>query len=160
MSHIRICRDCEPPAGLNRRQFVKAAGIVAAAASVSHVAAPLLQAEADTKAASSEQLVAKLYGSLTTEQKTKLCFPWDHTDDRGLLRTHVSNNWSITDVKTMNVGGDFYTADQRDMIEAIFLGLYSPDWHQSLRKQLQDDAGGYGRAQTIAIFGKPGAGPW
>jgi hypothetical protein len=42
------------------------------------------------------------------------------------------------------------------MIEAIFDGLYNPDWRQKVRKQLQDDAGGYGKSQTIAIFGEPG----
>ncbi|QDT55545.1 hypothetical protein Pan44_35890 [Caulifigura coniformis] len=105
-----------------------------------------------------ENLVEKLYESLTDTQRSKICFAWDHTDKRGLLRTHVSNNWSITDAKTMNVGGSFFTADQRDMIEAIFYGLYNPEWHGRVKKQLQDDAGGYGKAQTIALFGEPGKG--
>jgi hypothetical protein len=158
MSTFRHCPDCDlPPQALNRRQFVQAGAAAAAAVTASGL---LLPAHAAESAVPSEQLVAKLYESLTPQQREKMCFAWDHQDDRGLLRTHVSNNWNITDVKTMNVGGDFYTADQRDLIEAIFLGLYNRDWHDNLRKQLQDDAGGYGRAQTIAIFGTPGEGKW
>jgi hypothetical protein len=44
------------------------------------------------------------------------------------------------------------------MIEAIFYSLYNPEWHDRIKKQLQDDAGGYGRSQTIALFGEPGKG--
>ena len=40
----------------------------------------------------------------------------------------------------------------------LFWGLYSPDWHDRIKKQLQDDAGGYGKEHSIAIFGQPGAG--
>ncbi len=43
------------------------------------------------------------------------------------------------------------------MIRAIFEGLYNPDWISKIDKQLQDDAGGYGKQQSIAIFGKPGS---
>jgi hypothetical protein len=141
---------------MNRRDFVKTAGAAAAAVSVAHVAAPLLAEESAAK--EPEKLVETLYRSLTPEQKSKICFPWDHEDPgvRGLLRTHVSNNWNITDVKSLNVGGPFFTGDQQELIEAIFNGLYNPDWHQRVKKQLQDDAGGYGKQQTIAIFGEPG----
>jgi hypothetical protein len=74
------------------------------------------------------------------------------------LRTHVSNNWNITDVTKLNVGGRFFTSDQQDLIREIFLGLYNPDWHERIFKQLKDDADGYGKQQTIAIFGTPGSG--
>ena len=81
-----------------------------------------------------------------------------HTDDRGLLRTHVSNNWNITDVSKMTVGSSYFTKDQQDLIEAIFNGLYNPEWHARIRQQIQDDAGGYGKQQTIALFGQPETG--
>ena len=160
MAHMRPCPDCEQPPGLNRRQFVQAAGAAAAAVSVAHAAGPLLGAESPGAASQPEQLVRTLYESLSPEQRGQICFPWDHTDDRGLLRTHVSNNWSITDPKTLNVGGEFFTADQRDLIEALFFGLYNPDWHDKIKTQLKDDAGGYGLQQTIAIFGEPGSQKW
>lgn len=152
------CPDCDLTfnAELNRRDFVRAAGATAAAVSLAglvpsaHAAAP--QGEP-------EKLVEKLYQSLSPEQKSKICFSWDHEEgDRGLLRTHVSNNWNITDVKSLNVAGEFFNGDQQELIEAIFDGLYNPEWRTKIRKQLQDDAGGYGKQQTIAIFGEPGSG--
>ena len=139
-----------------RRDFVRTG--LAGAAVVGVLSGATLRG-ADVPAESkpeSETLVKSLFGSLSETQKSKICFPWDHKDGRGILRTHVSNNWSITDAKTMNVGGEFFTADQRNMIEAIFWGLYNPEWHDRIRQQLKDDAGGYGKAQTIALFGEPG----
>ncbi|MEZ6067637.1 MAG: DUF3500 domain-containing protein [Planctomycetaceae bacterium] len=128
------------------------------AAAESDFAAP------STDAASTETpeaLVARLHASLSDEQRAAVCFDWGHEDgSRGLLRTHVSNNWSVVDRKRLNVVGDFYTRDQQELIEAIFFGLYNPEWHDRLRQQLRDDAGGYGKEQTIAIFGTPGAGPY
>ncbi len=152
------CPDCDLTGQpLNRRDFVKVGATSALAAGVLASGVARGEEKAGPKS-ESEALVGKLYETLSAEQRAKICFAWDHTDDRGLLRTHVSNNWSITDVDKMNVGGSFYTADQRDMIEAIFYGLYNPDWHDRIRQQLKDDADGYGKRQTIAIFGEPGQG--
>ena len=156
MQPRKPCPDCGDDVGssqADRRQFLAAASAVAA------VSVLPKQTWADSPAKpTTENLVQKLHESLSSEQRSSICFPWDHTDKRGLLRTRVSNNWSITDAKTMNVGGNFYSADQRDMIEAIFYSLYNPEWHARIKKQLQDDAGGYGKAQTIALFGEPGKG--
>ena len=44
----------------------------------------------------SENLAKKLYQSLSPDQRQKICFPWDYSDERGLLRMHVANNWQIT----------------------------------------------------------------
>ena len=144
---------------LDRRDFVRATGVVAAAGAASAILPNHCVAET-SKEPKSEQLVKKLYNSLSDKQKQEVCFDWNHKDGRGLLRTHVSNNWSITDRKRLNVGGRFYTKDQQEIIEALFFGLYDKDWHNRIRKQLKDDAGGYGRAQTIAIFGNPNEGKY
>ncbi|MBX3438787.1 MAG: DUF3500 domain-containing protein [Planctomycetaceae bacterium] len=159
------CPDCEnlraselvAGRALSRRDFVRVTGTVAATAAAGSLAGPLrADQQADRSKAQPEKLVETLYQSLSPAQKEKICFAWDHTDDRGLLRTHVSNNWSITDPKTLNVGGAFFTSDQQELIEALFFKMYNPEWHDRIRKQLQDDAGGYGKQQTIAIFGEPG----
>lgn len=151
-------------ADVSRRGFLKTAASAAAVVSVTSAIPRVIRAYEDVKAdakageagkASSESLAKKLFESLSEKQKAEICFKWDHTDDRGLLRTHVSNNWNITDEKEVAVGGKFFTKDQQDMIEALFFGLYNPDWHARIRKQLQDDAGGYGKSQTIAMFGDP-----
>lgn len=149
------CPDCESLIGsaaeVSRRRFLQTAAATAAVAALPRIVT------ADDSKPTSENLVKKLYDTLSAEQKSELCFDWDYKDDRGILRTHVSNNWSITDPKTQAVGSSFFTSDQQGIIEALFWGLYNPDWHDRIRKQLHDDAGGYGKQQTIAIFGTPGS---
>ncbi len=160
------CPDCDPDGdgflGTSRRQFLQTATTFAAAGLTSGLPALVRgddKAGSNTKTdATSESLVKKLHESLTPDQKSKICFPWDHTDKRGLLRTHVSNNWQIVDQKNLNVVSSFYTKDQQEMIEAIFHSLYNPEWRERIHKQLKDDAGGYGTQQTIALFGEPGTG--
>jgi hypothetical protein len=147
------CPECDGnfPFDFTRRQFIQTVGATAAATACSF---PALT-RADDSAKTPESLVKKLYDSLKPDQKEDICFAWDYADDRGLLRTHVSNNWHITP-EEYAVGGKFFNGDQQDIIRQIFLDLYNPDWHERIFKQLQDDAGGYGKHQTIAIFGKPG----
>ena len=65
------------------------------------------------------------------------------------------NNWNIT--KPI-IGSDFYSKDQQDMMRAIYEGLFQPDWIRHIDKQLADDGGGYGKSQSIALFGHPGEG--
>lgn len=155
------CPDCEHgmPAGLDRRGFLTHVSAAATAGAV----APILWAEprvsaAPTASSGAETAVKALYESLTDKQKKVVCFDWDHQEkDRGLLRTHVSNNWHIT---APAIAGDFYTKQQRDLIHDAFKSLFSPEWYPKIIKQLKDDTGGkdWGNQQNIAIFGKPGGG--
>ena len=147
------CPDCDSFDGdvVSRRSFVQATGVAAAAAALLPA---MVRADEPAKAAS-ESLVKKLFDSLAPAQKEEVCFDWDYKDDRGLLRMHVSNNWHITENR---VASGFFTKDQQDIVEALFWGLYSPDWQDRIKKQLKDDAGGYGKEQSIAIFGQPGTG--
>lgn len=149
------CPDCDGGSlsSVSRRQFVKTVGATAAVVSVTPM---LARGDDSTGKPMPENLVKTLFDSLTPEQKEEICFGWDHKDDRGLLRMHVSNNWSITEKKIGD--SNFFKKDQQDMIEALFWGLYNPDWHDRIKKQLQDDAGGYGKQQSIAMFGTPGSG--
>lgn len=146
------CPDCETNVrDLSRRDFVQVAGAGLAASTLW----PAI-ARAETPASPApDTLVKTLYESLTDAQKEEVCFDWDYQDDRGLLRMHVSNNWNITEPK---IASGFFTREQQDVIEAIFWGMYSPDWKDRIKKQLKDDADGYGKHQSIAIFGKPGTG--
>jgi hypothetical protein len=142
---------------VSRRRFVQAAGATAAAVTSAASLAPLYakpKTEATDKSPP-ETYVKKLYDSLSDAQKKEVCFAWDYKDKRGLLRTHVSNNWHIT---KKTIASDFYTKDQQDQIEAIFFGLYNRDWRDRILQQIKDDAGGYGKHQNIAIFGKPSSG--
>lgn len=159
----RVCADCEigaenrhetPNGGeLDRRGFLRAAGAGAALATFGALPKIVVAADAPDKP-TPENLVKSLYDALGDNQRKEVCFAWDHvTKDEGLLRTRVSNNWQITQ---HDVIGDFYNKEQKEIIRAIFEGIYNPDWIKRIDQQLSDDAGGYGMGQGIAIFGKPG----
>src|SRR6185295_2942618 len=154
MSNQRdVCPDCESGfESLNRRTFLKTAGVAAVAAT--SMPAWAHAGEAAKAASVPESVVKLLYESLSDKQKQTICFAWDYMDPkRGLLRTRVANNWNITEPE---INEDFYTKDQRAMVRHIFEGIIQPDWHKRIDKQLEDDAGGFGEKQSIAIFGKPG----
>jgi hypothetical protein len=155
MTRQRICPDCHfEGTAVTRRRFLQTSGALALGAS----SWPVWAQAKDTPATASqpESVVKLLYESLSEDQKKQICYPWDYVDPkRGLLRTHVSNNWHINDVV---INSDFYTSDQRAMIRHIFEGIIQPEWHAKIDQQLEDDAGGYGEQQNIAIFGEPGKG--
>ena len=141
---------------VNRRKFLQTttAGVAALAAGA---AIPGLVSAKDKKPADSngpEAIVEHLYDSLTPKQKEDVTFDWNFKDPkRGLLRTRVANNWQVT--KPV-LDSDYYTSDQQKMVRDIFEGLVSEEWIAKFDQQLQDDAGGFGAEQAIAIFGKPG----
>lgn len=136
--------------GVDRRVF-----LATSAAGVASLAGAAQAAESAAQP-TSESLVGVLYQTLNENQKKQLCFDWNHQDPkRGLLRTFVANNWNITDAE---INSDFFTDDQRDIIRNIFEAMIAPEWHERYYKQLEDDAGGFGNEQSIAIFGKPGDG--
>lgn len=142
----------------SRREFLSNTGrLVAGAGLAAALPGVRLLAEAQTPAAKStpESLTKLLYETLSPKQRETICFAWDHEDGRGLLRTHVAANWDITD---QYVASDFYTADQRELIRHILEGIIQPEWHERIYKQLKDDSGGFGKQNSIAIFGEPGSG--
>ncbi|MEZ6108771.1 MAG: DUF3500 domain-containing protein [Pirellulaceae bacterium] len=134
---------------IDRRHFLRATAVGAAAAA----AVPSLGLANDPANEAPETLVKVLFDSLSDQQKGEVCFAWDHTDDRGLLRTRVSNNWHIT---KPTINSEFFNDDQRHLIRHIYEGIIQPEWHAKIDAQLQDDAGSFGNDQNIAIFGTPG----
>ncbi len=148
----RNCPDCDDQnLSVTRRNFLKTTAGAAVAVAAGGVATARA---ADSAANPPETIVKSLFDSLSESQKQQVCFDWDFVSpQRGLLRTHVENNWSIT---KPTVNGEFYTADQQAMIRQAFEGIIQPDWHKRIYKQLEDDAGGFGNEQSIAMFGKPG----
>jgi hypothetical protein len=143
------------PKTLSRRSILHAA-VLGAAAAVSEATASPLLSNALCFLEPPETLVKTLYESLGEKQKKEICFAWDyHEKSRGLLRSYLSNNWRIT---RPAIKSDFYTAAQQNLIRQIFEGLVNPDWIERFDKQFKDDLGGFGKAQSIAIFGQPGQG--
>ncbi len=152
MLRNKPCPDCDLP---NRRSFLQATAV-----SLAGFAVPRSSIAQDAQALQepSETAVSAFFETLTPEQKQVICFPWDHTDaDRGLLRTHVSNNWQIT---RPTIDSAFFTKQQKHLLHDAFRGLFHPDWYPRLVKQLKDDTGGkpWGAEQSVALFGTPGQG--
>ncbi len=140
---------------INRRSFLESTASTAAVIAAGSVFAPAARA-AEASSTTAESLVGQLYGTLSDQQKKNIAFDWNHQDPkRGLLRTFVANNWNIT---AHEINDDFYSDDQRDLIKQVFESIIHPDWHERYYRQLEDDAGGFGNEQSIAIFGKPGDG--
>jgi hypothetical protein len=147
------CPDC-----FSRRDFLITTGLGTAAVAAGAAAWPRVTRGAEKRSNSAEAIVQVLHDSLTPKQRETICFAWDYEDpQRGKLRTRISNNWHITQP---TINSDFYTADQRQMVRDIFESTIQPEWHARIDKQLQDDAGGFGNSQNVAIFGEPGKGKY
>lgn len=140
----------------NRREFLSQTGKLALGAGLAATLpnVRMLGAEAKQEESTPESLTKVLYESLSPKQREAVCFDWDHEDGRGLLRTHVSANWDITE---QYLASDFYTDDQREIVRHILEGIIQPEWHERIYKQLKDDSGGFGKQNSIAIFGEPGS---
>ena len=135
---------------LSRRRLLAGAAACAGSAAIGG-----LRAE-QTPAATAETLAGRLHASLTPAQREKVCFPWDYQHPKfGLLRTRVGANWNATEP---TLAGDFFTKDQRQLVREIFEQLIEPDWHARFDKQMEDDCGGFGHDQSVALLGEPGSG--
>ena len=138
---------------ISRRRFLETTATAGAALASTSLVPPASWGS-ESSVPTAESLVGQLYQTLTERQKNQVCFDWDHQDKkRGLLRTFVANNWNIT---KHEINSDFYTDEQRDIIRGVFEAIIHPEWHSRFDQQLDDDAGGFGNEQSIAIFGKPG----
>lgn len=161
----RRCRDCESEdfmGGMTRRDWLRTSAALTAAGFPWLARAAEDTPSSPKKVSTPETLVKILYDSLTPDQKRKMCFSWDYTETegknpRGLLRTHVSNNWQVVPSTRITGERSIYTKDQQQLILDIFKGLTNPEWHDRFMKQLKDDSGKpWGEEQSIAIFGEPG----
>ena len=137
--------ECGCAGPITRRDFLKTTiGGTAAAAALG--SAPTLLA---AKAPKPETLVGTLYKSLSEEQRKVVVFPFDHP-----LRSKVDNNWNIVDKKLK-----FFTKDQQQMIRDIFTGMHSPEYAETVMKQVIHDSGDKGFEDcSVALFGEPGTG--
>ncbi|MBI2479858.1 MAG: DUF3500 domain-containing protein [Planctomycetia bacterium] len=79
----------------------------------------------------------------------EICFPFDHE-----LRSRVNANWHVT---KPSIGDDFYTKDQRALIDTIVRNVTSEDGYERMIKQMDEDAGGMDEF-SVAVFGEPGKG--
>jgi len=138
------CSDCTP---VDRRDFLKTvSGAAMAAAGASLWTLPGAYA-APSPTSSAETAVGRFYASLSDEQKKQICLPLNDP-----LRQRINANWHITKQK---IGSDFYTAEQRRVIDEIVRNVTSADGYARLQKQMEFDSGGI-EDYSVAIFGEPG----
>jgi hypothetical protein len=138
------CPDCDS----SRRNFLRVAGGVAVAAAASPLLTSPAQAAPSMKSGA-ETVAAELYKSLSDEQRTQVCFPFDHE-----LRKKINANWHIT---KQTIDSAFYTKAQRDLARQIAKKVLSEDGYERMLKQTEYDDGGYG-AYAMAMFGTPESG--
>jgi len=135
---------------LSRRDVLRAS---AAAALLRN---PFVAAAEAAATDTAETLAGRLHASLTPAQRKAVCFPWDHVHPKfGLLRTRVGNNWNVT---APEVKSEFFSKEQQHVVREIFERLIDPEWHARFDRQLEDDTGGFGHGQSIALIGEPGSG--
>ena len=124
-------------------------------AAAAAIRSPFVSA-AESAAPTAETLASRLHASLSPDQRSKVCVPWDYVHPKfGLLRTRVGNNWNAT---APAVKGEFFSKEQQQLVREIFEQLIDPDWHARFDKQLEDDTGGFGHDQSVALIGEPGSG--
>ncbi|MGH7200541.1 MAG: DUF3500 domain-containing protein [Planctomycetaceae bacterium] len=140
------CPDCDD--ALSRRDFVKVLGGAAAVAATGTMLGGRVIA-GPTPKSTAETTVGRLYQSLSDQQRKTICFPFEHE-----LRHEISANWLITDEW---IGSDFYSAEQKKIVDEIFRGVTSEDGYERFQRQMEDDSGGFGE-YSMAIFGEPGTG--
>jgi len=144
----RSCPDCEPQ--LDRRDFIRTVG----SAALIGAAGPALlsgryAAAAPTSQSAAETAVVRFYNSLSEQQRSTIVFPFDHE-----LRRKISANWHIT---KPTLGEDFYSAEQRAIVDQILRGITSEEGYQRILQQVEDDSGGI-TDYSVAVFGTPGSG--
>jgi len=145
-----VCPECVGAEDLSRRGFVrKVTGAVVATGLLPVVPIPHAKAAYGSKdSGTAETSVKRFYESLTDAQKRVVCFPFDHP-----LRNRINANWAITK-PTID---EFFNQEQQATLDEIFRGIVSPDGYERLKKQMEEDAGGF-EQYHVAVFGTPGSG--
>jgi len=147
MSHTDVdCCAWNDPT-VNRRAFLRAAGGTALAATIPTLFGGRIVQGAPSAQSAAETVVGQFYGTLTDSQKKVIAFPFDHE-----LRQRISANWHVT--KPL-IDDDFYSKEQRHLIQEIVRNVTSPDGYERLLRQTEFDDGGLG-AYSVAMFGEPG----
>ncbi len=140
------CPDCGD--GFSRRDFVRKVAGVAVAGGLLPLAGGSRPVFGASKKSADETAVKRFYDTLDEKQKKEICFPFDHP-----LRTKINANWAITKPTI----AEFFKKDQQVILEEIFKSVLSPEGYDKLKKQMEDDDGGFDQYH-VAVFGTPGSG--
>jgi hypothetical protein len=138
------------PASVDRRRFLKSvAGSALAGVAAQSLWLPSVGQAAPSNSSTAESAVARLFATLSDEQKKAVAFPFDHE-----LRSRINANWHIT--KPL-IRETFFTDEQRRTITEIVRNVTTPEGFERFEKQTEYDDGGIG-GYSIAIFGTPESG--
>ena len=145
-----------PPSGdernlpLSRRQFARGVGASALGAAALPLisAVPILGQEkaGPSPKDAAETAVARLFKTLSNEQRTLISFPFDHPK-----RSMVNNNWAIVKPTISDM-----TKEQQALCLEIMKGITSEDGYARFMHQMDEDAGGFDNYH-VALFGEPGS---
>lgn len=143
------CPDCAPDPG-RRRVLAGAGAMVAAAAAgsfsvVGQALAAVEPVAKGTKVPVAESSVARLFASLTAEQKKVCVMPFDHPK-----ATQVGANWAIVEPTI----GQLFNEGQQRIVHEILRGVTSEDGYERMLRQMSDDSGGF-ENYHCALFGDP-----
>lgn len=130
------CPDCVE---MDRRGFLLASAGLATAA-----AFPIPMRGAEARSFSPENNVVELFGLLSDDEKSKLCFPANHE-----LRFKAAANWSITKPEIKDLA-----ETKQNLVENILRGITSEEGYKMLEKQMASDSGGL-NSYHVAFFGNP-----
>lgn len=149
-----------PASSVTRRRLLRDLSTAAAATGLSTLlpggSRPELFAAEPAVKPTAETLAGRLHASLSPQQRKLICVPWDYRHPKfGLLRTRVANNWQATKPE---IADDFFTGEQQALVREIFESLITPEWQPRFDRQLEDDCGGFGHSQSVALIGEPGSG--
>ena len=132
---------------VSRRGFVKAMGGASALAALNGDVLSAGLFAGPTPQSAAETTVGEFYKSLSEKQLQKIAFPFNHA-----LRNKIDANWNITEPE---IGDDFYTAQQRILIDQVIRGITTEEGYDRFKRQMDDDSGGLDH-YSVAIFGEPG----
>ena len=145
---LTACPDCVDD---GRRDFLKKCGCAAAVITFSSLfsrplLANLIRQDKPAKSTSaSNDILVKLYKSLSDSQKKKIAFPWNHKRQR-----YVGNLVKVVDPTI----SDILNKDQRAMVRDILKGMTSEDGYKKFSKVMADDYNGFENFHC-ALFGEP-----
>jgi hypothetical protein len=131
---------------VNRRDLLKTASASTALLAL----APLdtFSSLALGAASPGDSLSMQLYKNLSDEQRQKICLPRDHQ-----RRQYISNWWYIHPEHRIPTT---FNAEQRQLIQAIFDSLHTPEHRDAVNKQVKGDQyGDKKNAPSVGFFGTP-----
>jgi hypothetical protein len=153
-----FCPECDepvaPPDGLDRRDFLRAAGAVALGAGALGAAG----AAATSTPSPAEALVQEFVAGLSAEQRRQVVLPWDHGTRGGRTPTRLR----LTDRAINRRVGDLFRPPQQELVERILRSLCAGEegYRQLSRNNTFDDPNGF-RSIGANVFGDPsGKGPY